>query len=117
MEIYKSFFDARSQTSEPLYAHLDGQGCWLVQKPFPRVIESAAFRPIPTSGLSLTRSFELGQVAEYYSSACRGIGANGLINLFSSEQLARQDYEGAVRRHDEDSNWQRVGTNNFPCQE
>jgi hypothetical protein len=110
MKTYKRFSDARGQSSRPKYALLDGQGCWLVQKPFPRVIESASFRAILSRGLSdMTRSFELGQVGEYYSSICRGIDENDLINLFSSEKQARQHYEEAVSRHNCDSShWQRV---------
>lgn len=110
MKTYRRFFDARGQSSRPLYALLDGKGCWLVRKPFPRVIESALFRAILSKGLTgMTRSFELGQVGEYYSSICRGIGENDLISLYLSEQQARQHYEAAVSRHSSDSrHWQRV---------
>ncbi len=110
MKIYKQFFNARGKTSHPLYALLDGQGCWLTQQLYPRVIKSASFRAILSTGLSnITRSFELGQVDDYYSSICRGIGEKDLINLFSSEQQARQHYQDAVKRYDEDiSHWQRA---------
>lgn len=110
MKTYKRFFDARGKSARPLYALLDGQGCWLVQKPRPHVIESASFRAILRNGPSnLARSFELGQTGEYYSSICRGIGENDLINLYLSEQQAREHYEEAVNRHNSDSShWQRV---------
>ncbi len=110
MKIYKRFFDARGQSSRPLYVLLDGHGCWLTQKLFPSVIESTSFRAVLSTGLSdITRSFELGQADEYYSSICRGIGENDLINLYWSEQQARQHYQEAVNRHDRDSShWQRI---------
>ncbi len=82
MKIYKRFFDARGRSSRPVYALLDGQGCWLVRKPLPLVIESASFHPILSTGLSdITRSFELGRADEYYSSICRGTGESDLISL------------------------------------
>jgi hypothetical protein len=110
MKTYKRFYDARSQSRRPLYALLDGQGCWLVKKPVPHVIESTSFRAILSRGLSdLTRSFELGQTEGYYSSICRGVGENDLIHLYLSEEQARQHYEEAVSRHNSDSShWQRV---------
>jgi hypothetical protein len=110
MKIYKRFFDARGKSSRPLHALLNGQGCWLAQKPYPHVIESTSFRAILHRGVSdMTRSFELGQADEYYCSICRGIGDHDLINLYSSEEQARQHYEAAVSRHTGDSShWQRV---------
>ncbi len=50
MKMYKQFFNARGKTSHPLYALLDGQGCWLTQKLYPHVIESASFRAILVHG-------------------------------------------------------------------
>ena len=109
MNTYKDFFDARSESNHPLYAHLDGQGCWLVHKPLPHVIESASFRAIFATGPSdLTRSFELGKADQYYCTVCRGVGDEEIVNLYSSEQQARQHYEDAVNRCDNDSQWQRV---------
>jgi hypothetical protein len=107
MKIYKRFFDARGQSSRPVYVLLDGQGCWLVRKPSPDVIESASFHPILSTGM--TRSFELGRADEYYSSICRGLGEGDLISLYWSERQARQHYEQVVNRHDTDSmHWQRA---------
>lgn len=110
MKCYKRFFDARGQSGRPLYALLEGQGCWLAHKPSPHVIESASFRAILRNGPShLSRSFELGRAGKYYCSICRGIGESDLINLYVSEQQARQHYEDAVSRHDSDSShWQRA---------
>jgi hypothetical protein len=110
MKIYKRFFDARGRASRPVYALLDGQGCWLARTPLPCVIESASFHAILSTGLShMARSFELGRADEYYCSICRGIGESDLISLYSSEQQARQHYEQAVNRHDTDSkHWQRA---------
>lgn len=109
MKIYKRFFDARRQTSRPLHAHVNNHGCWLVEKPNPRVIESASFRAILRNKPSdLVRSFELGQTAEYYSSIIRGIGETDLVNLYVSERQAREHYEQAVSRHNNNSTqWQR----------
>jgi hypothetical protein len=111
MKIYKRFFDARSESNHPMYAHIDGRACWLVDKPFPHVIQSTSFRAMLHNGPSkhLIRSFELGQAGQYYSSICRGIGENDLVNLFSSEQQAREHYEDAVNRHHSDTrHWRRV---------
>ena len=110
MKAYRRFFDARGQSSRPLYALLDGRGCWLAQRPLPHVIESTTFWAILRNGPSeLSRTFELGRADQYYSSICRGIGETALINLYASEQQARRHYEDAVKRHDSDSSrWQRA---------
>jgi hypothetical protein len=110
METYWRFFDARSQARHPLYARLDGRGCWLTHKPSPCVIESVSFQAILHNGHSdnLTRSIELGKIDQYYCTARHGVGDGGIVSLYSSEQQARRDYEDAVKRHDGDSRWERV---------
>jgi hypothetical protein len=97
-------------TTSSVYAHLDGKACWLERKPAPQVTEAASFRAVLRNGPSdhLTRRFELGRVGKYYSAICRGIGSSDLINLYSSEEQARQDYKDAVNRCDEDIFWQRM---------
>jgi hypothetical protein len=106
LKIYKR----HSPSTSPVYARLDGKGCWLSHKPLPNVTEAVSFRAILRNGPSdnLIRSFELGTAGEYYSSICRGIGERDLINLYSSEQEARQHYEDAVGRCNKDSHWQRI---------
>jgi hypothetical protein len=107
MKTYKRF----SALSHPVYASLDAQGCWLEYNPIPRVTESTSFRAIPFSGrLSerRTRSYELGQSDQYYSCICRGIGNDDLINLYSSEQQARQHYDAIVNRCEGTNRWDRV---------
>jgi hypothetical protein len=110
MKIYRRYFDARSQSRNPVRARLDGEGCWLLHRPLTLVIETASFQAILRNGPSkeLTRTFELGKADHYYSSICKGIGENDAINLYSSELEARQDYENAVKRCGRESCWQRV---------
>jgi hypothetical protein len=106
METYKR----HNPSTCPVYAKLNGKGCWLSHKLTPIVIESATFRAVLRNGPSdlLKRNCELGQADQYYSSIRRGIGERDLIYLFSSEQAARQDYEDAVNRCDQDPHWQRI---------
>jgi hypothetical protein len=110
MEIYKTFFDARRYSSEPLYARIDGKGCWLAREPEMLVLKSASFRALLRKGPSdrLIRNFKLGKVDQYYTSVCLGMGADSTANFYSSEQQAQQDFEDAVSRHDGNSHWQRV---------
>jgi hypothetical protein len=100
-----------SPSTHSIFARLDGKGCWLERKPSSHVTESASFRATPRNGPSdrLTRRYELGRVDQYYSAIHRGIGDGDLINLYSSEQEAQQDYKQAVNRCDEDVRWQRIG--------
>jgi hypothetical protein len=107
MKTYRRF----NASSHPVYASLDAQDCWLEANPIPQVIASESFWAILLSeapGDHLTRSYELGRADQYYSCICRGIDDKDMINLYSSEQQARDNYTDALTRYDNDSRWQRV---------
>jgi hypothetical protein len=103
MHIHKRY----SPSTSPVYARVDGTSCWLQHNPSPKVSESASFQAILRSELR-TRSYELGRADQYYSFICRGIDDKDMINLYSSEQQARDNYTDALNRYDSDSRWQRV---------
>jgi hypothetical protein len=99
-----------SPSTSPVYARVDGTSCWLQHNPCPEVRDSASFQATPRSERRdhRTRSYELGRADQYYSCICRGIDDKDMINLYSSEQQARDNYTDALTRYENDSRWQRV---------
>ena len=96
-----------SPSTSPVYTRVDGTSCWLAHNPSLEVSESASFQATLRSE-PRTRSYELGRADQYYSCICRGIDDQDMINLYSSEQQARDNYTDALTRYDNDSRWQRV---------
>jgi hypothetical protein len=109
MEVYKRFFDARSHSSMPVAAQLNGKACWLAHAPTLSLIESATFQAVLRSGPSgMRRRYEFGKADQFYCVIGRGVGDAATIGLFSSEELARHAYDDAIKRHEQDRHWQRV---------
>jgi hypothetical protein len=92
----------------PVAARLNGKACWLAHAPTLSLIECATFQAVLRSGPSeMTRRFEFGKADQYYCVIGRGVRDVDTISLFSSPEQARQEYDDAVKRHDQDSHWQR----------
>jgi hypothetical protein len=45
---------------------------------------------------------------QYYCVIGRGVRGADTISLFSSPEQARQAYDDAVKRHEQDGHWQRI---------
>jgi len=109
MDIFKRFFEARSHSSMPVAARLNGKPCWLAHVPTLSPIESATFQAVLRSGPSaMTRRYEFGKADQYYCVIGHGVGHTATIALFSSQERARQEYDNAIKRHEQDRHWQRI---------